>query len=393
MKHISLRRLAAVIIGIVFLIAGLIKLSDPVGAGLKVAEYFKFFHLRALLPAARAAGITLALLESSLGVALITGVLRKFTAWATTALLGFFTLVTLILWIFNPSMDCGCFGEAVHLSHAKSFWKNVVLLVLAGLSFFPFGDFGKTPRRKIVSACIAVTSLVLATIYANTHLPLVDFTDFHLGSELFASLEDDLAADNHYLESRVYEKDGKQGRFYPGYYPSDMSWKLVQTDTVFWKGPLSSDIFPILSFRNAEDVYLDRMAAEGQVMVFSVYDPAKAPWERLQRQFHAVEEAGALPLLLVACAPSQVDDYAIPYDLTVYYADYKTLIALNRDNGGCTYFYEGELIEKWMSRDFPKDLPGILAADPVNLSTYRITRHRLTAQGFCLYLAALLALV
>ena len=46
-----------------------------------------------------------------------------------------------------------------------------------------------------------------------------------------------------------------------------------------------------------------------------------------------------------------------------------------------------------MSRDFPKDLPGILAADPVNLSTYRITRHRLTAQGFCLYLAALLALV
>lgn len=393
MKYIPLRRVAAALIGIVFLVSGLLKMADPVGTMLIFTEYFKFFHLQALIPAARACGVGLSLLEASLGILLITGALRKLAAWASTALLGFFTVVTLILWIANPNMDCGCFGEAVHLSHAQSFWKNVILLVLAGLAFLPFGDFGKTPRRKVVSACLGLASLVLAAVYCNTHLPLVDFTDFHLGAELFASLEDDIAADNHYLESRIYEKDGQQGRFYPGYYPADTAWKLVKVDTVYWEGPLTDDRFPILSFRDGGDEYRDRMAAEGKVMVFSVYNPARAPWERLRKQLRSAEEAGATALLLVACAPSQVDQYAIPLDLTVYYADYKALITLNRDNGGCTYFYEGELIEKWMSRDFPKDPSGILAADPVNLSTYRITRHRLTAQGFCLYLAALLLLV
>ena len=188
MKLLPLRRLSAVLVGIVLLCTGLLKIADPVGTMLIVTEYFKFFHLQALIPAAKVAGILLSLLEASLGVMLITGVLRKLTAWATTILLGLFTLLTLVLWLVNPSMDCGCFGEALHLTHAQSFWKNVVLLALAVLGFLPYRHFGKTHRRKMVSACIAGASLLVAVFYCNTHLPPVDFTDFHLGSELFASL-------------------------------------------------------------------------------------------------------------------------------------------------------------------------------------------------------------
>ena len=129
------RRFAALLVGIVFLVSGLLKLIDPVGTQLIVQEYAKFFRLPFLMPAAKVLGTLLGLLESLLGIALFTGVLRKHTARCTFILLSFFTLITLVLWILNPSMDCGCFGQAFHLTHAQSFWKNVILL---GLSFVAF---------------------------------------------------------------------------------------------------------------------------------------------------------------------------------------------------------------------------------------------------------------
>ena len=41
-----LRRLCAFIIGVVFVIAGIFKLLDPVGAGLVMEGYLRFFHLQ-----------------------------------------------------------------------------------------------------------------------------------------------------------------------------------------------------------------------------------------------------------------------------------------------------------------------------------------------------------
>ena len=392
MKRIPLRRFAAGIVGIVLLVSGLLKIMDPVGTMLIVTEYLKFFHIGFLIPAAKGLGIALSLLEAFTGIALITGVLRKVSAWVATGLLAFFTVVTLVLWIKNPSMDCGCFGEAIHLTHAQSFWKNVVLLVLALWAFLPYGDFGKTPVRKIVSACIAAASLIFAVIYCNTHLPLVDHTDFRVGTELMASLEDDIVADNHYREERTYVKDGQEGRFLPGFYPGE-DWTLVKTDTVFVESPMVQEKFPILSFRDASDTYLDRMAAEGKVIVFSVYDPLKAPWKQIALQYSSVLEAGGTPLVLAAGAPSQLASWPVPAGLPVYFADYKTLISLNRSNGGATYISEGEIICKWPSGGVPDNFKPSLDNDPVNLSTWLLSRGRLKAQGFCLYLAALLILV
>ncbi len=392
MKRIPIRRFAAGLIGIVLLASGLLKIADPVGTMLIVKEYLKFFHIGSLIPAAKGIGIALSLFEALTGIALITGVLRKITAWVTTLLLAFFTLVTLVLWIKNPQMDCGCFGQAIHLTHTQSLVKNVVLLLLALWAFLPFGDFGKTPVRKIVSASIAAVSVIYAVVYCNTHLPLVDYTDFRIGAELMASLDDDIVADNHYREERTYAKDGKTGKFLPGFYPGE-GWSLIKKDTVFVESGLSAEHFPILSFRDAADQYCDRMAAEGKVVIFSLYEPSEVSWERILAGYDAVSEAGGTPIVMLACAPSQVSGYGVPAGIPVYFADYKSLISLNRDNGGATYLSEGEIIRKWSVKDTPKDFGPAFRDDPVNLSTWILSRSRLKAQGFCLYLAALLVLV
>lgn len=344
------RRHVATLLGVVFLASGLLKVEDPVGTMLIVTEYFKFLHLGFLIPLAKGIGIAVALTECAVGIGLVCGIFRKLLAIVTYALLGVFTLLTLALWIYNPAMDCGCFGQAIHLTHAQSFWKNVILLALAVISFTPFREFGKTKGHSTVAAIMAFAAVVFACVYSNRHLPMVEFTPYNWGSQLYASLDED--AD---------ESDFRSA--------------------------------PMLSFRNAEGDYLDAMAAAGKVVVFSVTDPATAQWEQVQEHYRAAEQAGALPLLLVASYPEQMQQYPLPEDIPVYYSDYKTLITLNRSNGGGAYFYSGELIHKWAGRDFPADLVAYLEEDPVVLSTRHITRRHVAAQGFCVGLVALLVLL
>ena len=207
-----------------------------------------------------------------------------------------------------------------------------------------------------------------ASLHADVIWSAADLGDWETGDEHLALVE---------------QADNRAGE----------DWTLVKTDTVFVESTLSTDNFPILSFRDQADEYCDRMAAEGKVVVFSVYDPSKAPWERISAGYEAVLEAGGTPLVMLACAPSQLSGYAVPTGLPVYFADYKSLISLNRSNGGATYLSEGEIILKWSSKDTPSDFGPAFRDDAVNLSTWMLSHARLKAQGFCLYLAALLVLV
>ncbi|MBQ5528228.1 MAG: hypothetical protein IIU05_04155, partial [Bacteroidales bacterium] len=61
--HIRFRKVYAIMIGVVFFVAGTLKLLDPVGAGLVVEGYFKFLHIGFLMPVSKATGVALAFLE------------------------------------------------------------------------------------------------------------------------------------------------------------------------------------------------------------------------------------------------------------------------------------------------------------------------------------------
>ena len=384
--HHRLRRFCAILIGLVFLASGLLKLLDPVGTGLIVAEYFKFFHVGFLQGIAKGFGMVLSLVEAVTGAALVSGVYRRLTAVVTSFLLVFFTTVTVILWIANPEMDCGCFGEAVHLTHGQTLLKNLILLALALIAFIPFQNFGVPRKRKKVAFAIAAVSLVFALWYNARHLPLIDFTEFAPGAELFASLDNDYQEMDGKVPTFIYERDGQRGSFTLDNLP-DSTWTFVAVDTLTRSGMYKTASKPVLSFRDAQGEYQDELAVLGKVMVFSVYDPAKADWGRIRSQAAVARTAGATPLILT------VPGEKAPQD--VYYADFKPLITLNRANGGASYFNDGELISKWSPRDIPKedDLRNLLDREPVGASTDFIVGRRIKAQGFAVYLLALLLLL
>ena len=384
--HHRLRRLCAFLIGLVFLASGLLKLLDPVGTGLIISEYLKFFHIGFLQGASKALGMGLSLLEAATGAALVTGVFRKTTAIITSVLVLFFTAVTFILWLANPEMDYGCFGEAIHLTHAQTLLKNLVLLALALVAFLPFQNFGVPRRGKYVAFFLAVPSLVFALWYNHRHLPMIDFTEFAPGVELFASLDNDYQEMDGKVPTFIYERDGQRGSFSLNNLP-DSTWTFVGVDTLSRSGLYKSEAKPVLSFRDAEGNYEDERAVLGKVMVFSVYDPAKADWQRIGSQAADARSCGATPLLLT------VPGENVPQDAC--FADFKPLITLNRANGGATYFNDGELVAKWSPRDVPEgsDLKGLLERDPVDVSTEFTVQRRIKAQGFALYLVALLLLL
>ena len=384
--HHRLRRFCAVLIGLVFLTSGLLKLLDPVGTGLIVSEYFKFFHLGFLQGAAKGFGMVLSLVESLTGAALISGVYRRLTAAVTGLLLLFFTVITLILWIANPEMDCGCFGEAVHLTHEQTLLKNVILLVLAVIAFVPFQNFGVPRKGKKVAFAIAALSLVFALWYNARHLPMIDFTEFAPGSELFASLDNDYQDMDGKVPTFIYERGGQRGSFTLDNLP-DSTWTFVAVDTLTRSGMYKTASKPVLSFRDASGEYQDELAVLGKVVVFSVYDPGEADWDRIRNQAAEARLAGATPLILTVPGDDAPED--------VYYADYKPLITLNRANGGASYFNDGELISKWSPRDVPQreELRSLLDREPVAASTDFIVGRRIRAQGFTVYLLALLLLL
>ena len=170
--HIGIRRFCSILLGLVFFSAGMLKLMDPVGAGLVVEEYLKFFHLAWAAGASRFLGVAMALLETLTGAALMAGVWRKAVAILTSTMMAIFTLITLILLIFNPEMDCGCFGEAIHLTHNQSFIKNLILLALWALAFLPLRKETPAPRKsKFIGFALVGVSVLLFLLYSlsRTH--------------------------------------------------------------------------------------------------------------------------------------------------------------------------------------------------------------------------------
>lgn len=385
---LRLKRFCGFITGIVFFVSGILKLMDPVGAGLIMDEYYSFLHLGFLSFSSKVMGTAFALAETVIGVGLITGVWRRIIGMAAIILQGFFTLLTLLLVIFNPEMDCGCFGEAIHLTHMETFIKNLILMALLLIYFIPSKHLGETRKKKYVSFALVCTSLIAFTIFSWISIPLVDYTAYKPGTDLKDSGID---ADEMYESAFIYEKDGVQESFTLGHLP-DTSWTFVDVETRLKEG--YNDTHASLSFYEpTTGEYADSLATEGPVMIISLYKPdiSRKSWRKIEKFMAAAVNSGFRTLLLTTSA----EELPEALKTSAYISDYKTLISLNRSNGGATFFQNGVLIRKWSKAGYPdqEDLQNIILSDSTETSIAHYSKGSLALQGFLLYVFAILLLL
>ena len=350
-----IRRISAVLIGFVLFLAGVLKLMDPVGARLVVEEYLKFMHIEFLTGISGLIGSGMALLETLLGAALITGVWRKVVAVVTGVVLGFFTILTFFLYLRNPRMDCGCFGEAIHLTHLQSLLKNVVLMVLWAIACLPLRKQEQTRKIKYVSFPIVAISVCLFLLYSSLSIPLVEFTPFKAGTELML--------------------------------PEDI------------EDPTDENA-PTLSLSDAAGEYVDEMLMEGDLLAVSVYAPEKLgpqEWEKIENLMRNAAGLGYTPLVLAASTPEAMEEtVSSPGILSAtYFADRKKLLTLNRSNGGAAYIQDGLIVTKWGIRRLPDEqkLAELASIDVTESLLAENNGDRLKFQAFLLYVFAVMLLL
>ncbi len=386
------RRFCAFVLGAVFLISGILKLMDPVGSEFIMKSYFSFLHIGFMDFSAKFFGVAFALTEAVLGAALMSGVWRKVVGIAVVALTTFFTLLTLVLLIFNPVMDCGCFGEAIHLTHLQTFVKNVILCALCCGAFIPMRELDRPVKVKYVSFALTACSLVALLIYSLVALPLKDYTAFHPGAMLQA------AADEQYKDFSepefIYEKDGVTQAFSLDALP-DSSWNFVDSR-------IRQDDFAagtVLTLTDDAGEYCDSLATKGNVLVVSAYRKLSA--RRIEGIESLVTDARAVGLTPIVLVPSDdvlaaaSEKHAALEDGLVYYSDYKTLATLNRSNGGATWISDGQIVRKWSYtlRPSSEKLSAALAEDPTALALETQSKGSLALQSFLLYIFAVLLLL
>lgn len=386
------RRFCAFVLGAVFLISGILKLMDPVGSEFIMKSYFSFLHIGFMDFSAKFFGVAFALTEAVLGAALMSGVWRKVVGIAVVALTTFFTLLTLVLLIFNPVMDCGCFGEAIHLTHLQTFVKNVILCALCCGAFIPMRELDRPVKVKYVSFALTACSLVALLIYSLIALPLKDYTAFHPGAMLQA------AADEQYKDFSepefIYEKDGVTQAFSLDALP-DSSWNFVDSR-------IRQDDFAagtVLTLTDDAGEYCDSLATKGNVLVVSAYRKLSAG--RIEGIESLVADARAVGLTPIVLVPSDdvlaaaSEKHAALEDGLVYYSDYKTLATLNRSNGGATWISDGQIVRKWSYtlRPSREKLSTALAEDPTALALETQSKGSLALQSFLLYIFAVLLLL
>lgn len=173
------------VVGATFLFSGMVKSVDPVGTSIYINKYLATYALDALMPLSEIFAVALGVVEVCLGVLLICGVLRRFTALVTLVVVALFTLVTLLSATLLPIGECGCFGDAVKLTPLQTLFKNIILLLLSVVVWRSSRVWEPLSLKAIVVVCVSLLLSLGVNLYALRHLPLVDFLPYKVGTPLY----------------------------------------------------------------------------------------------------------------------------------------------------------------------------------------------------------------
>ncbi len=377
--------ISRLVIGITFILSGILKAIDPVGFGLKINEYLKAFNLEFLDYAALPAAVVLCAIEFVIGVYIIQGIKMRFSSTLALWFISFFTLLTLYSALFNPVQDCGCFGEAIHLTNWETFFKNVVLLACALLVWFNRARFAPSARKVWESCCmVGYLAYILAICsYSILFLPPADYGGFDVGTDLLSAVQHH--QEMEYETTFIYSKDDQELEFTLDNLP-DSTWTFVEANTKLISA--SSTIGKPVDFvlKNGMGEYVTEKVLESPYPIFfvSIYSPDKLSSyniEQIALLRDSIIYNGGVFYFLSGSAPEMTEDESEAQedaDLGILYTDYKTALLLNRSNGGAVYVKDGIITGKWGTYNYPiQQMHGLLEEDSELIIASNSTKERI----------------
>lgn len=229
-------RLLQLAFALTFIFSGVAKCIDPTGTSLKFNEYLLYFGLGSLTDFTMGLAWVMSILEFVIGFNLLMGHVKKLTLFLAACMMLFFTPLTLWLACTDAIQDCGCFGDALHLSNWQTFGKNVVLDVILALLIWKrdslYSLVGKTNFTLYAYWCLFI--MIGLCWYGTFRDPYIDFRPFHPGVNVAQRVLGDTQsyAENaeEVIYTCIYERNGERKEFPLEELPDEADgWEFVET--------------------------------------------------------------------------------------------------------------------------------------------------------------------
>jgi len=361
-----LRFISRIVLGVVFIFSGFVKAVDPLGSAYKFSDYFHAFRLGFLDGISLPLGVLLPAFELVLGFMLLLGYRRKIVTWLVTLFMLFFTLLTLVLAVFNPVEDCGCFGDALVLTNWETFFKNLVLMVFVAVIFIHRNrepEAGNATREWITGALLVVMA-VCFSVWNHRHLPLLDFRPYDVGTVIEEEMKiPEGAVMDEYETTLIYREleTGKTRRFSMEDYPRDTTaWQFVNSESKLVRKGYEPPIHDFAIMDQFGSDLADRILAdEGYSLLMISYDLSEAEEEGLLKagDWSRLEIlADDFSFYAVTASPggeAEQISASLALEYGFHAADDIMLKTVVRSNPGFVLLKNGTIVGKWGTRDFP----------------------------------------
>jgi len=363
-----LRLISRIIIGTIFIFSGTVKAVDPLGTVYKFRDYFHAFNLGFLSNLSLIAAILLCTSEFIGGFSVLFNIRQKTGVLLVLILMIIFTPLTFILALTNPVSDCGCFGDAIHLTNWQTFFKNIIILVPAIYLFITRKHIA--PHQGITRewAILAIMTLIFLSFIAYNlrYLPVIDFLPYKKGTHIPDKMivPDGMPTDQ-YETTFIYEKNGKRKEFTLGNYPADdTSWKFIDQKTVLVsKGnkPPIHDLTMVTT--QGTDITGHILSTESPVLLMITRKMEEADREYILEGFEIGKWCSENTIdfyVLTASGADVVSQYSD--NLNFCFTDETTLKTMVRSNPGYMLLRKGTVLAKWSWANVPviEDLQEII---------------------------------
>ncbi len=353
------------VIAITFILSGYVKAVDPLGTQYKIEDYLGAVGLSGVIPdwITLSSSVCLAAVEFILGVMIFFAIGRTIATKVSLVFISIMTLITLWLVFANPISDCGCFGDAIHLTNGQTLAKNVLLLMINLVlvwkpkSMIRFISDGNT----IIVFDYSVIFIIATSALSLYLLPQFDFRPYKIGTNIEAGMTiPDGAPMPEFETTFIMKKNGVTKEFDLNNYP-DSTWEFVDSKTIKIRDgyvpPIHDFSIQKLSGEDITDSVLNKKGYTFLLIAPHLEEADDSNFGEIDQIYEYAEERGYPFYCLTASSPKAIDQWR---DITG--AEYEfcntdaiTLKTIIRSNPGLLLLKDGTIIQKWSHNKLPKE--------------------------------------
>jgi uncharacterized membrane protein YphA (DoxX/SURF4 family) len=383
-------RITQVLVGLLFIVSGLVKANDPVGLGYKMQEFFELWSegfsqgsfltksLAVMHDVALGLSVFMITLEVFLGVALLIGWMKKFTLWLLLLLIIFFCFLTGYAYLSGKFTNCGCFGDCLPITPFSSFLKDIALLVM--ILFLLIGQRYIQPvfsaRARSVALIVTVVVCLGLQWYVLNYLPIADCLPFKKGNYLPAQMKPPPGAvPDSFAIAFVYEKGGRQYEFSPENLPADFTtYKFVdRKQKLVRKGNADAPIKGFALTNEAKDSITGNtidsaeiILAQPKALLLFAKEFSDPSWIQKTKTLIADAKQKGIPFYVVSPnykeAQAAFEKEGIN-GVQFFNTDFTVVRTVARTNPTILFLRKGTVVQKWSENELDKAAKAILSTD------------------------------